>query len=172
MAELRGPPAQYWQRQLVAARAKNDRLAELEALSALGFWLTAEEHYAEARPYLEEVLSLSRTLGNQPFREERALYGLGKGAFNRGDLDTAEKLFRQCLAVATALDVNRRDEIADVYAHVGEFLCEYRDKREEGCQLLAQAEAIYHEIGHAQPRWLDEAQHVHDLRRMYGDERG
>src|SRR5260221_2522200 len=117
MAELREPPEQYWQRGLVAARAKGDRQAELEALGAIGFWVNMRGHYDEDTPYLEEALSLARALGDQPFQEERALYGLGLGAFKRGDRDTAEDLFRECLAVAPTLD--RRDEIADTYAHVG-----------------------------------------------------
>ncbi|MGZ3680953.1 MAG: tetratricopeptide repeat protein, partial [Ktedonobacterales bacterium] len=104
MAELREPPDQYWQRKLVAARAKGDQQAELDALGAIGFWLRMRGHYAEATPYLEEALSLARALGNQPFQEERALYGLGLGAFERGDRDTAEDLFRECLAVVTTLD--------------------------------------------------------------------
>lgn len=172
MAELREPLDQYWQRQLVAARAKNDQHAELEALSNLGFWLTEDERYEEATPYLEATLALARALGNQPFREERALYGLGIAAFERGDPDMAEDLLRQALAVATTLDVKHRDELADTYAHVGEFLCAYRDKRAEGCQMLAQAQAMYHEIGQSSSRWLDDEQRMRELRRQYGDETG
>ncbi|MGZ3582956.1 MAG: tetratricopeptide repeat protein [Ktedonobacterales bacterium] len=168
MAELREPPDRSWQRKLVAARAKGDRQAELKALGAIGFFLKMRGHYDEAKPYLEEALSLARAMGNQLFEEERALYGLGQAAFERRDRDTAEDLLRECLAVVTTLD--RRDEIAEKYAHVGEFLCEYRGKREEGCQMLAQAQAIYHEIGQSSPRWLDEEQHMRDLRRKYGDE--
>jgi tetratricopeptide (TPR) repeat protein len=172
MAELREPPAQPWQRRLAAARAKGNRQAELEALSGVGFWLEEEDHYEEARPYLQEALALARALGHQPFREERALYGLGLAAFERGDQDTAEDFFRQCVAIATTLDAKHRYETADVYAHVGEYLCAYRDKREEGCQLLAQAQAMYHEIGQTRPRWLDDEHHMRDLRRTYGDASG
>lgn len=167
-AALREPPEQSWQRELAAARAKNDRLAELKALSAVGFWFNMEQHYEEARPYLEAALSLARTLGRHPFQEERALYGLGVGAFHRGDMDVAEDYFRQCLVVARTLD--QRSERADASAHIGEFLCEYRGKREEGCQLLAQAQAIYHELGQSKPCWLEDEQHMRDLRRQYGDE--
>lgn len=170
MAELREPPDQYWQRKLITARAKGDRQSELQAVSNIGFWLHMRDHDDEAAPYLEEALSLARTLGNHPFEEERVLYDLGVGAFKRGDPDTAEDLFRQCLAVVTTLDRDRRYEIAEAYAHIGEFLCQYRGKREEGCQMLAQAQAIYHEIGQSQPRWLDDEQHMRDLRRTYGDE--
>jgi len=172
MAERREPPEQHWQRQLAAARAKGDRRAELEALTTIGFWLEEEERFEEATPYLQEALSLARALGNQAFREERALSGLGVAAFKRGDPDTAENLFRECLAVATTLDVDRRDEIADGYARVGEFLCEYRDRHEEGCQMLALAQAIYYAIGQAKPRWLDDERHMRDLRRQYGDKSG
>jgi tetratricopeptide (TPR) repeat protein len=172
LAELREPPDQYWQRQLVAARAKNDRHAELEALSNLGFWLTEDDRYEEATPYLEATLALARALGNQRFQEERAIYGLGLAAFERGDRDTAEDLLRQALAVATTLDVKHRYELADVYAHLGEYLCAYRDKREEGCQMLAQAQAMYHEIGQSSPWWLDYEQDMRELRRQYGDETG
>ncbi len=170
-AALHEPFEQYWQRQLVAVRAKGDRQAELEALSNIGFWLKADERYEEAKPYLEATLALARALGNQRFQEERALYGLGIAALNRGDLDTAEDLLRQALAVATSLDVKHRDELADVYAHVGEFLCAYRSKREEGGQMLAEAQVIYHELGQAKPRWLEDEQHMRELRRQYGDER-
>jgi tetratricopeptide (TPR) repeat protein len=165
--ESRKPIEQYWQRRLAAARAKGDRQAELEALSNVGFWPKADEHYAEAAPHLEETLSLGRTLGNHPFEEERALYGLGMAAFERGDQDAAEELFRQSQDVAKTLD--RRDELADVYAHVGELLWEYRGKREEGCQLLAQAQAIYHEIAQSKPPWRAQERHMRDLRRKYGN---
>lgn len=164
LAELRHPEL-YGQRMLIAARAKDDRQAELNALGSIGFWLEVAGHYEEAKPYLDEALALARTLGNHPVNEERALYGLGKVEFERGDFDRAEDLFRECLAVATTLGVNRRDEIADTYAHIGEFLCKYRGKYEEGCQMLAQAQAIYHEFDHP------DEQHMHDLRRQYGDER-
>lgn len=168
-AALREPFEQYWQRQLVAARAKGDQQAELGALSNVGFWLIEEERYEEARPYLEATLALARELGNRRFQEERALYGLGVAAFQRGDPDTAEDLLRQSLAVATTLDVKRLDERADIYAHVGEFLCAHRDKREEGCQMLAEAQAIYHALGQAKARWLEDEQHMRELRRQYGD---
>lgn len=170
-AALREPIEQYWQRRLVAARAKGDRQAELEALSNMGFWLNEEEHYEEATPYLEATLALARALGSQRFQEERALYGLGVATFNRGDLDTAEDLLRQTLAVARTLDLKHRDEHADVSAHVGEFLCAYRDKREEGCQMLAEAQVIYHELGQTKARWREDEQHMRELRRQYGDER-
>lgn len=172
LAELREPPERRYGRQLAAARAKNDRQAELKALNTLGSWFEEEARYEEATPYLQEALALARDLGHHPFQEERALYKLGIAAFELGDLDTAEHLLRECLAVATTLDGNHRDELADVYAHVGEFLCAYRDKREEGCQMLARAQAIYHELGQSKPRWLDDAQHMRDLRRQYGDEGG
>lgn len=168
-AALREPPEQTWQRQLVAARANNDRQAELRALSNIGFWLGVNHHYEAARPYLEASLSLARALGHHPFEEERALSGLGQTAFQQGDLDTAEDFFRQGLAVALTLD--RRDELADVYAHLGDFLCEYRGKQQEGCQNLAQAQAIYHELGQSEPRWRDDERRMWDLRRQYCDER-
>ena len=157
---------------LVVARAKGDRQAELEALFSIGFWRNMRGHYDEATPYLHEALALAHAVGDHTFQEERALYGLGQGAFERGDRDTAENLFRACLAVVATLDVDRRDEIAEKFANIGEFLCEYRSKREEGCQMLAQAQAIYHEIGQSAPRWLDDEQHMRDLRRLYGDESG
>ncbi len=38
--------------------------------------------------------------------------------------------------------------------------------------MLAQAQAIYHQISQSKSRWLDEEQHMRDLRRKYGDESG
>jgi tetratricopeptide (TPR) repeat protein len=168
MAALREPPEQRWLRSLAAARAKGDQQAELVALSNVGFWLRAGDHYDAAMPYLEEALALARTLGDHPFEEERALYELGVGAFKRGDLDTAESLFRQCLVIVTTLE--QRDEIANQYSHIGEFLCEYRGNREEGRPMLARAEAIYRELGQSHPRWRKDEQHMRDLRRQYGDD--
>ncbi len=79
---------------------------------------------------------------------------------------------RTVRTVATTLVVKHRDELADVYRHVGEYLCIYRDKREEGCQMLAQAQAMYHQIGQSSSRWLDDEQRMRELRRQYGDETG
>jgi hypothetical protein len=62
------------------------------------------------------------------------------------------------------------DAVADAYANVGEFLCEYRGKGEEGCQLLEQAQARYREVGQTRPGWLEDKRHMIDLRRKYGDE--
>lgn len=167
MVESRAPQL-GWQRELAAARFKGDRPAEFEALITLGFWLEEEQRYEEATPYLQQALSLARALGNQPLREGRALYGLGMAAFHQGDLDTAEDLFRQRLTIART--AGPRDQLANVYRYLGEFLCAYRDKREEGCQMLAQAQAIYHVLGQAKPEWLDDEQYIRDLRRTYGDE--
>ncbi len=137
-----------------------------------GIWLPDDARYDEATPYLEATLSLARALGNQPTYEQSALYGLGLGALKRGDPAAAEGLFRQCLAVATTLGTAQPAAVVEAYANVGEFLCEYRGKREEGCQLLAQAQAMYHEIGQTRPGWLDDEERMRDLRRKYGDEGG
>jgi tetratricopeptide (TPR) repeat protein len=170
--EIREDVVRHWQRRLATAHKKSDRQSELMALRNIAVFLQDGDHYEEAMPYFEETLSLARALGNQPFYEESALYGLGLGAFKRGDPDMAEDLFRQCLAVAAMLGSDRRDAVADAYAHVGEFLCEYRGKREEGCQMLARAQALYHEVGQSRSGWLKDEQQMRDLRRKYGDESG
>lgn len=169
-------PLERWTRALANAREHGDRAAELNALANMAFWLTHEGRYDEAKPYATEALTLARTLGNHTFEEERALYELGWIAFQQGELDKAEDLCHESVEVANTLPDDKRGELADRLWQVGEILCEYRGKREEGCQMLARAEAIYVEREQAANSKLTRAwaqeriQTVRDLRRKYGDE--
>lgn len=161
-AERRGPFAaraeQRWRTDLAKARAQGDRRAEGIALGNIGFWLNGQERYAEAGPFLTQALALARAVGDR-FHEERDLCYLAHCAIARGDVDGAEALYRQGLAVALTLtreswpfahpdDANVLDEVADIYAVLGRFLAEQRDQRPEGRRMLAEAEARYREEAH------------------------
>lgn len=182
---------------LAKAREQGDRHAEAKALSNIGFWLNAQERYAEAETYLTQSLALARALGDR-FQEERDLVMLASCAIARSDLDEAEALHRESLAVALKLsresmplpnanDADVLEEVADSYALLGQFLAEERDKRLEGRQMLAEAryreEARFQEMAAQayrfgsrrrrieralQRRALESAQEMRDLQRQYG----
>jgi Tfp pilus assembly protein PilF len=82
---------------LAEARAPDDRRAEGAALANVGFWLYAQELYAEAEPVLKEALAINRATGNR-FLEERGLTQLAWCAKARGQLDEAEVLLRESLS--------------------------------------------------------------------------
>jgi Tfp pilus assembly protein PilF len=148
-----------WRTDLAQARAESDRPAEGVALGNIGFWLTRQERYVEAEPYLTQALELTRAMGDR-FHEERYLGYLAGCAAARGDMDEAEALHRESLAVARTLTRERLpfphpeeadvlEEVADTYAVVGHFLVEERNQRQEGIRLLAEAEARYREEARA-----------------------
>jgi tetratricopeptide (TPR) repeat protein len=145
-----------WRDELAKARNKGDRHAEGKALGNIGFWLNRQERHVEAEEYLTQALALARSAGDR-FEEERYLGYLAQCAIGRGDLDAAEALYRESLAVALRLtpenmpspratdETDVLDEIADTYSLLGQFLIERRDKRLEGLQMLAEAETRYRE---------------------------
>jgi tetratricopeptide (TPR) repeat protein len=145
-----------WRNNLAKARNKGDRHAEGKALGNIGFWLNRQERHVEAEEYLTQALALARSAGDR-FGEERYLGYLAICAIGRGNLDEAEALYRESLAVALRLspesmpspratdETDVLDEIADTYALLGQFLIEQRGKRVEGLQMLAEAETRYRE---------------------------
>ncbi len=145
-----------WRNELAKARQKGDRHAEGKALGNIGFWLNGQERYAEAEEYLTQALALARAAGDL-FEEERYLGYLAECATAGGNLDEAEALYRESLAVALKLtpenmpsphatdETDVIDEIAETYALLGQFLIEQRGKRVEGLQMLAEAETRYRE---------------------------
>lgn len=187
---------------LAKARKKGDRRAECIALGRIGFWLNAQERFAEAEEYLMQALALARDIGDR-FREVRDLGGLAECAIARGNLDEAEALYRESLAVTLELtpqgmpslhvtdEADVIDEIAYSYALLGRFLAEQRDKRLEGQQMLAEAETRYSEEARLHEetaqahrfgtrrlerfrlrRSLDRAEEMHALQRQYGADGG
>lgn len=98
-----------WREALAAARARGDRRGEGQALGNIGFFLLRQERPADAEEYLTQGLVLAREQGDR-FREERDLHGLGMVAEAAGDLDRAETLYRERLAVSHLI---AHREIAD-----------------------------------------------------------
>lgn len=159
---------QKFRADLARARERGDRRAEGIALGKIGFWLKEQERFAEAEACLTQSLELVRA-ANDRFHEEHALNYLGQCAFEHGNLDEAESLFRQSLAVA--LKLNREDlpyshprdesvlnEIADSYAILGQFLAEQRNRPLAARQMFAEAESRYRDVARgyemaARARW-------------------
>jgi hypothetical protein len=73
------------------------------------------------------------------------VFNLARIAEARGDLDRAEALHRESLAIA--IEVQNGQDVADSYAYLGEFLISKRRKREEGCQMLSEAARLYETMG-------------------------
>jgi tetratricopeptide (TPR) repeat protein len=146
----------HWRDELAQARSKGDRHAEGNALGDIGFWLNQQERHVEAEEYLTQALALARAAGDL-FEEERYLGYLAQCAIGRGNLDEAEALYRESLAVTLRLtpesmpsphatdETDVIDAIAESYAILGCFLAEQRGKRMEGLQMLAEAETRYRE---------------------------
>ncbi len=191
-----------WRNNLAKARKKGDRRAECIALGNIGFWLNAQERFAEAEEYITQALALARAAGDR-FEEERYLGYLAQCAIARGDLDEAETLYRESLVVTLRLtpeslpspratdNTDVIDAIAESYAILGLFLAEHRGKRTEGLQMLAEAETRYREEarlhGQAaqahrfgtrrldrflQSRSRERVEEVRDLHRQYGADGG
>jgi hypothetical protein len=133
---------------------------------------------------LEQALAAAKEIGDH-FREERALWGLAWCAAAREDLDQTEAFLRQSLAVALTLEpenmpvpsldaaLDTLDAQAYRLAVVGEFLAEKRGKRQEACQMFAQAELRYREmatherIRGLQRRYRRDWQRMRDLQQRY-----
>lgn len=157
-----------WREALAAARACGDRRAEGEALGNVGFFLLRQERPAEAEEYLTQGLALAREQGER-FREERDLHGLAEVAEAAGDLDRAESLYRESLAVARLIadTAVAEEEVADGNAVLGEFLIVARGRRDEGRRLLEEAERGYRAfVKFGRYR----AKRVRGLLRQYADE--
>lgn len=173
-----------WRQKLAEARASNDRGAEVKALSNVGFWLMRQDRHAEAEPVLRDALTLARQLNNR-YEEERVLTYLAHCARARGDLETAERLYRESLTISLALmpadmpytyHLGPLEEAAESYEVLGRLLAEQPGRRVEGCQMLARAEARYRAMAtREQKRFLRRhdiahADELRDLRRSLGDE--
>src|SRR5262249_2182560 len=77
--------------------------------------------------------------------EGMGLSSLALVAEQRGELDLAEALHRESLAIG--IEVQTGQDIADTYVHLGEFLITRRDQREEGCMMLKEAARLYEKMG-------------------------
>jgi tetratricopeptide (TPR) repeat protein len=135
---------QYYLQSLAIAREVQDRRGEGVVLSSLGHIAQQRGRLEEAEQYYLQSLAIDREV--QDRRGEGVdLYRLALVAEARGDLDRAEALHRESLAIGIA--VHNGQDIADSYAYLGQFLITKRSKREEGCQMLAEAARLYDEMG-------------------------
>ncbi len=157
---------QRWRAKLAEAQAHGDGHDEMRSLGGVGMSLLYQGRHAEAEPYLTQALALARNQSDR-FYEERELSHLAEVVESRGDLDGAEKLYRESLAVSgqIANPEVAHEEVADGSAVLGEFLIETRGQRAEGLRLLEEAEQCYRtygKLGRAR------AQRMRSLIRQYG----
>jgi uncharacterized protein HemY len=121
-----------------------NRQSEGGNLSLLGLIELQREQYKAAEEHMRQGLPISREVGDSRW-EARALQYLGRTAEAQADLDRAETLFRDSLAIATARDLG--PEIAEAQLALGRLLAERLDRREEGCPLLLEASRRFAAMG-------------------------
>ena len=78
--------------------------------SAIGLVYLQQQRFDLARPYLEQSVTLEREAGDQRQVAEN-LYWLGYAVANTGDLEQAEQVFEESLAVFTRLDSPRAPDV-------------------------------------------------------------
>lgn len=141
--DLAGAQANF-ERFLQIMRQVGDQREEGVALAALGDLLVQQGDVAGAQANYERYLQIMRQVGDRQ-QEGVALYKLALILEKNGDLDQAEDYHRKSLAIA--IGVQATQDIADSYAYLGAFLIEQRNKREEGCGMLAEAARRYDAMG-------------------------
>jgi tetratricopeptide (TPR) repeat protein len=134
---------QYFEQSLLIRREVQDRGDEGMVLSNLGSIAHARGRLEETERYSQESLAIRREVQDRRGKGV-VLFKLALIAEAQGDLQRAEVLHRESLAIGNALQ-NGQD-IADSHAYLGEFLITKRFKREEGCQMLAEAARIYEQM--------------------------
>jgi tetratricopeptide (TPR) repeat protein len=98
----------------------------------------------QAESYYQQSLAIDREVQDRR-GEGVVLYSLALIAEARGDLNRAEALHRESLAIGIA--VQSGPDIADSWLVLGRFLIEHERNRDEGCQMLRDAISLYHEMG-------------------------
>jgi predicted ATPase/DNA-binding CsgD family transcriptional regulator len=128
------------------ARAHGGPLAVGRALclrAQLTEWEDGQlDHQAESM--LEEALSLSRAGGALEFLEARCLLGLGSAAAGEGDLDSADRLFREARKCAEAAGDVQASARAD---HRLGDLARGAGKTDEALTLVHRGLEVHHRIG-------------------------
>lgn len=142
--DLAGAQTNYEQYRRIMQEVGDTR-EEGVALSKLGQIALKRGRLDEAAEYFQESLTIDREVQDRQ-GEGVVLYELALIAEAQGDLDRAEQLHRESLAIAE--EVQSGQDLADSLLTLGEFLITKRPgKRDEGCAMLRNAIAIYHEMG-------------------------
>jgi tetratricopeptide (TPR) repeat protein len=163
IALKRGQPEEaedYFKRSLAIHREPEvmHRQGEGAALSSLGQialergrqreaekrFRESREYFGEAEEHFRESLKTFREVGDRQ-DEGVVLFQLAMLAERKGNQWRAEILLRGSLAIANEMQDGQG--IADTCAHLGEFLISRRGKREEGCEMLAEAVRWYDQMG-------------------------
>ncbi len=134
----------YFQQSLLIRREVQDRQGEGVVLSSLGQIALRRGRLDEAEGYFQQSLLIRREV--QDRRGEGVdLSTLGVIAAEGGRDDEAEAYYRQGLAALQ--EAQDAINFAGVSVAFGEFLITKRNKREEGCAMLAEAARLYDAMG-------------------------
>ncbi|MCI0578013.1 MAG: tetratricopeptide repeat protein [Chloroflexi bacterium] len=106
------PARAMLQEVLAIHRQAGNRSSEALALHVLGELFLEEGEFELAEEYGRQALAIWRELGSE--WDHLALYGLGQAAERRGDLATAEAIYRQCLAEQQRTGGRHLEESADL----------------------------------------------------------
>lgn len=105
------------------ARQMDDRTGLMALYSAIGLVYLQQQRFDLAHPYLEESVTLEREAGDQRQVAEN-LYWLGYAVANTGDLEQAEQVFQESLAIFTCLGSPRaqdaREALSRLHAVMGQ----------------------------------------------------
>ncbi|HEY7019572.1 MAG TPA: tetratricopeptide repeat protein [Ktedonobacterales bacterium] len=134
----------YYEQSLVIRREVQDRQGEGAVLSNLGRIALERGRMEEAEQYFQQRLVIAREV------EDRKGEGIGLAFLAnlealRERYDEAESYYRQALALAR--ETEDAGNIASMSSALGELLIVHRNKRDEGCQMLAEAARLYDQMG-------------------------
>ncbi len=114
------------------------------ALSQLKEDEEAHDLLNQAEHYLTQALSIHQEVLDRE-GEGDTLSQLGDLAKVRDDMDSAEAYYRRALNLFREGGLKRH--IADALLSLGSFIIKRRDKLEEGCSMLSEAEELFAEMG-------------------------
>ena len=120
-------------------------LARAKALNGIGLSYWADMYPADARPELEEALSIGREL-NDSWNIATALRNLGLHASIHGDYEEAQTLLEQSLQIWQEMGPEERMGSSWTLIFLGEVAL-HQEQSERACLLLEKANTILREIG-------------------------
>lgn len=132
----------HFERGLIVAQARGDRVGQARALSFLGSVYREGGDFARAEAYYLEQLPLAREIGDVR-RIWSALNNLGLIAHARGDMEAAVSLYTEALALVREIGDRLGEELLlDNLARVAMDRAEYAQAERYGQQALDIAQTI------------------------------
>jgi tetratricopeptide (TPR) repeat protein len=134
----------YFRQALAIDREVQDRQGEGVDLSYLGQIALQQMRLEVAGDYFQQSLVINREVQDRQGEGANLAY-LALLAVNLGQYEQAESYYRAALALTQ--ETEDASNIASMSVDLGRLLIVHRNKRDEGCQLLAEAARVYDQMG-------------------------